>query len=92
MKLSKLLCVGGGTKIIFALLASALFIVRRFLVSPFVQLKWKSKMATSFFFNGDQLANEVPQGTCLLGPVQYDRTFLGPVQYDRSFHETILNY
>ena len=39
-----------------------------------------------FFFNGDQVAKAVPPGTCVLGPVQYDRTFLGPVQYDRGFH------
>ena len=57
-----------------------------FLVSPFVQLKWKSKMAARYFFNCDQLAKVVPSGTCFLGPVQYDRTFLGPVQYDRRFH------
>ena len=59
-----------------------------FLVSPFVQLKCKAKWLPDifYFFNGDQLANVVPAGTCFLGPVQYDRTFLGHVQYDRSFH------
>ena len=58
-----------------------------FLVSPFVQLKWESKMAARYFiFNGDQLAKVVPLVTCFLGPLRYDRTFLGPVQYDMSFH------
>ena len=58
----------------------------KFLVSPFVQLKSKRKMAARYFFNGDQLAKVVPPETCVLGRVQYDRTFLRPVQYDRSFH------
>ena len=49
----------------------------RFLVSPFVRLKWKCKMAARYFFNGDQLAKVVPPGTCFLGSVQYDRSFHG---------------
>ena len=57
-----------------------------FLVSSFLQLKWKIKMANGYFFNGDQLAKVVSPGTCFLGPVQYERTLLGPVQYDISFH------
>ena len=71
----------------------------RLLVSPFVQLKWKSKMAARylFFFNCDQLAKEVPPGTCFIGPVQYDRTFLGPRALDTCnmtevSMENILNY
>ena len=43
-------------------------------------------MAARYFFIGDQLPKVVQQGTCFLGPVQYDRTFLGPVQYVGSFH------
>ena len=53
-----------------------------FLVSPFVQLKSKRKMAARYFFNGNQLAKVVLPGTC----------FLGPVQYDRTFHRNVLNY
>ena len=37
-----------------------------FLVSPFVQWKWKMNMAARYFFNGDQLAKVVPPGTCFL--------------------------
>ena len=48
-----------------------------FLVSPFVQLKWKRKWLPDIFFNGDQLAKVVQPGTCFLGPVQYDRSFHG---------------
>ena len=48
----------------------------KLLVSPFVQLKCKSKMAARYFFNGDHLLKVVPPGTCFLGPVQYNRTFL----------------
>ena len=57
-----------------------------FLVLLFVQLKLKSKMAARYFFSADQLAKEVPPGTCFLGPVQYGRTFLGRMQCNRSFH------
>ena len=53
-----------------------------FLVLPFVQLKWKRKMAARYFFNGHQLEQVVPPGTC----------FLGPVQYDRTFHRNVLNH
>ena len=45
-----------------------------FLALPFVQLKWKRKMAARYFFNGYQKTKVVTLGTCLLGPVQYDRT------------------
>ena len=42
-----------------------------FLVSPFVQLKGKSKMATRYhFFSMATNLQVVPPGTCFLGSVQ----------------------
>ena len=49
-----------------------------FLVSPFIQLEWKRKMAARFFFHGDHLAEVVLPG-------QYRRTFLDSGQYRKYF-------
>ena len=52
-----------------------------FLVSPFIQLQRKRKMAARIFFHSDHLAEVVLPGRPFLRPGQYHRTFLDSGQY-----------